>query len=98
VVRYAYGVGGRRYEQSQSDLAPTASLPDRAQAVIARYPIGSAVTVYYDPRAPQRALIDLTIRPHHVFSTLFVFLGIPALLWVGLSLLVNGLTLLLTPN
>ncbi len=98
VVRYAYSVGGRSYEQSQLDLVPTASSPNRAQAVVARYPVGSAVTVYYDPRAPQRALIDLTIRPYHVFSALFLSLGIPALLWIGLSLLGAGLQLLLASN
>ncbi len=97
VVRYVYSVGGQSYEGSQSDLALTTSRPDWAQAVVARYPVGSTVTVYYDPRAPQRALIDLAIRPHHVFSALFASLGIPVLLW-GLSLLVDGLTLLLAAN
>jgi len=94
VVRYTYSVGGHSYTQSQSDLALTASSPEWARAVIARYPLGAAVIVYYDPRAPQRALIDLTIRPHHVLSALFVSLGIPTLTWIGLSLLAGGLQLL----
>jgi hypothetical protein len=94
IVRYTYSVGGHSYTQSQSDLALTASSPEQAQAVVARYPVGAVVTVYYDPRAPQHALIDLTIRPHHALSALFVSLGIPTLTWIGLSLLAGGLQLL----
>ncbi len=61
VVRYACIVQGQRYEASQAHMTSVSSSRDPAQAVIARYPVGSSVPVYYDPQAPQRALIDHSI-------------------------------------
>lgn len=98
VVRYAYTVQGWRYEASQADMTLVSSSRDLAQAVIARYPVGSSVSVYYDPQEPQRALIDRSIRPHHLVGLLLAGLVIPLLLAGGLLAILTGLALLVAPG
>ena len=77
VVRYAYTVQGQEYEGAQDDLTYVSNAQDAALAIVARYPVGAAVPVYYDPQVPQRALIDRGIRPHHLVSLLFASLFPP---------------------
>jgi hypothetical protein len=52
------------------------------------------VPVYYDPQAPQRALIDRGIRPHHLVSLLFASLFHPLLVAGGLLAILTGLAML----
>lgn len=98
VVRYAYIVRNQRYEASQADITSVSTSRDLAQTVIARYPVGSSVPVYYDPQTPQRALIDRSIRPHHLFGLLLAGLVIPLLLAGGLLAILTGLVMLVAPS
>ena len=61
VVRYAYTVAGQEYTSDQIAFGPeVASSMDALQAekTVARYPVGSLVTVYYNPEAPQEAVLE----------------------------------------
>jgi len=94
VVRYAYTVQGQEYEGAQDDLTYVSNAQDAAQAIMARYQVGASVPVYYDPQAPQRALIDRGIRPHHLVSLLFASLFHPLLVAGGLLAILTGLAML----
>jgi hypothetical protein len=56
-VVYTYQVGGQSYQSNriQSGLEWGGS---GARNVVVRYPVGSQVTVYYDPRNPAEALLE----------------------------------------
>jgi len=57
VVRYTYQVAGQTYEAGQiSHGAQTGGLI--AGNLLARYPVGAQVTVFYDPNAPAEAVLE----------------------------------------
>ncbi len=94
VVRYAYTVQGQEYEGAQDDLTYVSNTQKAAQAIVARYQVGASVPVYYDPQAPQRALIDRSIRPHHLVGLLLAGLLFPLLVAGGLLAILTGLAML----
>ncbi len=57
VVRYEYTVEGVTYKSAEfGDRDP--GLEDWARAVVARYPVGEPVTVYYDPASPRFSALE----------------------------------------
>ena len=58
-IRYQYDVGGTVHSSDRVAFGGYQS-PDRAphEAVVARYPVGSAVTVFYQPEAPELAVLE----------------------------------------
>ncbi len=98
VVRYAYTVQGQKYEGAQNDLTFVSNNQKAAQAIVAHYKVGSSVPVYYDPQAPQRALIDRSIRPHHLVGLLLASLLFPLLVAGGLLAILTGLAMLAAPG
>jgi hypothetical protein len=62
LVEYGYQVGTRSYHGSRVAFGPeVAGGRDLAEAVVARYPEGSAVTVHYDPANPAHATLELNL-------------------------------------
>lgn len=59
-IRYAYGVGGKTYESEQIQLGGSSetSRPGEFERIVARYPEGKRVTVYYDPDDPATATLE----------------------------------------
>ncbi|HJU49967.1 MAG TPA: DUF3592 domain-containing protein [Pseudogulbenkiania sp.] len=60
LLRYQYSVGGVPHESSirrYPNPGPMQSR-DQAEAVLARYPQGSVVRVYYNPERPQEACLE----------------------------------------
>jgi hypothetical protein len=59
-IRYAYEVEGKAYESDQVQLGGTSetSQPGESERMVARYPEGKRVTVYYDPADPATATIE----------------------------------------
>jgi hypothetical protein len=98
VVRYAYTVQGQEYEGAQDDLTYVSNVQDAAQAIVARYQVGASVLVYYDPQAPQRALIDRSIRPHHLVGLSLAGLLFLLLVAGGLLAILTGLAILAAPG
>ena len=63
-VRYEYVVDGHEHSASRIDLLDrAASWPGFAERVIARYPMWSDVTVFYDPTDPSRAILERDAAP-----------------------------------
>jgi hypothetical protein len=59
-VRYRYRVGKDEYTGStiSSGLSNTAGGPEQARTIVERYPIGSSVNVFYNPRNPQESILE----------------------------------------
>jgi hypothetical protein len=86
-VLYAFDVDGQRYESQRMALEGTVyGSADEAEASLARFPVGSEVTVHYNPAKPDESVLT------HAFSwggVIFglLFLGgssiIPLLWWWG---------------
>jgi hypothetical protein len=63
VITYRYVVAGREYEGKRRTLINVGVgglLRGAAQQVVARYPVGSEVTVFYDPANPGEAVLERT--------------------------------------
>ena len=57
VVQYSYQVGGQMYQSSK--LAPGPEVGGTgAGTVVARYPAGAQVLVFYDPQKPSDAVLE----------------------------------------
>jgi hypothetical protein len=63
-VRYRYTVGGRAYESTTLAIGVVDEFRDVAEAQrrASGYPVGSAVRVHYDPRAPERSALEPGVR------------------------------------
>lgn len=55
-VVYVYEVDGKTYEAGS--ISPGILTLSNAEKVVARYPVGSAVTVYYNPKNPSQAVLE----------------------------------------
>ena len=59
VVEYSFKVGQRTYHGSRIAFGPeVAAGRGLAEAIVARYPEGSAITVHYDPSNPAHATLE----------------------------------------
>ena len=56
-VRYAFEVAGRRFEGERIGFGADGGRANTA-ATLARYPVGSPVTVFYDPADPTEAVLE----------------------------------------
>ncbi|NUO64728.1 MAG: DUF3592 domain-containing protein [Gemmatimonadaceae bacterium] len=82
-VSYEYVVAGREYRgerRSLINVGGSGLARGVAQRVLARYPLGSEVVVFYDPQDPSAAILE---RPDPVA-------GPTALFALGVALLVAG--------
>src|SRR5262249_42290330 len=62
LVEYSYQVGVQSYHGSRVAFGPeVAGGRELADAVVARYPTGAAVTVHYDPANPGHATLETTL-------------------------------------
>lgn len=59
-IRYSYQVGGKSYESDSIQLGGTSetSRPGEFERMVARYPKGKSVKVYYDPDDPATATLE----------------------------------------
>ncbi|GAB4325228.1 MAG: hypothetical protein Kow0059_21160 [Candidatus Sumerlaeia bacterium] len=59
VIVYRYDVGGQSYESSRFDYtaSPFNRSEEDAKRIVAQYPPGTPVTVYYNPSYPQQAVL-----------------------------------------
>jgi hypothetical protein len=58
VITYEYSVGGVSHTGKRIKLVDISSSSRYAHRVVARYPVGTGVTVYYDPDSPQDAVLQ----------------------------------------
>ena len=59
-IRYQYEVGGKIYIRDRISFAggEGGEKKSEAQAVVNRYPSGQKVIVYYDPKHPEKAVLE----------------------------------------
>lgn len=87
-IRYRYHVAGRAYEGSRYDTTVGSSSGyDAKQRIVAKFPPGAHVEVFYDPADPSNALLSTAI-PRDVYLFFWfplIFIG------VGLAVVIGGL-------
>ncbi len=77
-ITYRYTVNGRAYENGLLSFSrPPVQTPDRqrAKAVAARYPRGSRVRIYYNPRQPEHAALETGLGARPWLLLLFFLLA-----------------------
>jgi hypothetical protein len=87
-IHYDYEVGGRQYSNDRLAFSRSGSRK-RAEADKAKYPPGALVRVHYDPRRPERAIIEKRAGVAGTLVLLFVGAmlgGVGAVaIWAGLE-------------
>lgn len=80
-IAYEYNVKGKRYQGERINLAEIIPESD-IEPLLARYPLGAQVTVYYDPSNPHQAVLERDLPPDFGkgLAGVFAFLGGGALL------------------
>jgi hypothetical protein len=78
VIEYSYRVDDREYHSTQLSFGgKAAGSQEIAEARAARYPLGSEVTVHYDPKNPSNAVLDLKVAYGvPLLAVAVVFLGL----------------------
>ena len=76
-IIYQYQIDGQNYKGTRISFSSSSG---DARQIVARYPQGQSVQVYYNPDHPQRAVLvpggsGFNIVPY-IFSTVFIMLGI----------------------
>jgi hypothetical protein len=78
VIRYSYSVGGSPYENDRYAVLdqPGSSNSSIAQAIVDRYPKGTAVTVHYNPDSPGDSFLDNKMDARKVDWITWFMIGI----------------------
>ena len=72
VVEYSYAVGAQTFTSRRIGYGANRFSRSQAQKTVERYPVGSAVTVHYNPTNPTEAVLETQASG----SMLFLILGI----------------------
>jgi hypothetical protein len=56
-IAYRYEVDGRSYAGSQTNIRKVSRERDTVERLLARYPVGAAVSVHYNPADPAEAML-----------------------------------------
>lgn len=73
-VAYEYKLGGQRYESSQlSYKSYGTSKAARAKRIVEKYPVGTEVTIYYNPMKPDQAVLE---PGANIFTALPLIFGV----------------------
>lgn len=84
VIRYRYRVGGQTHESEAIKFGGQAAMSRAfAEPLVAKYPIGARVDVYYDPHDPKNAVLELRKRDNLVGQLVFtIVFGVAAVILV----------------
>ena len=81
-VEFSYTVAGQIYESKKLSFGGVManSNPAKAQETIDKYPVGSSVTVYYNPEKPSEGVIERTAGPSNLLMIIGgILLGISSI-------------------
>ena len=84
-ITYDFVVGDRHYRGERIEVAVTGtSFRSHAESIIARYPSGKRVVVYYDPANPRECLLERASAPGWAAAAtiLGIMLTIGGMTWV----------------
>jgi len=75
-IAYEYSVDGKRYQSERISLAEIIPESD-IEPLLARYPLGAQVTVYYNPADPRQSVLERALPPDFGkgLAGVFAFLG-----------------------
>lgn len=85
-IRYSYEVDGKSYSGSRIKFGERRGLRQDIEPIVAKYPRGSEVDVFYKPNAPEEAVLETVMS----FNVLKIFSS-PLFLLFGLYLSRSGL-------
>src|SRR3954467_2918964 len=70
VLLYEYEVAGKRFRGSRIAQSPglDRGVPEFAQKVIDRYPVGTAVAVRYNPKRPDESVLEARVPGSWIFG------------------------------
>ncbi len=82
-LEYEYAVDGVQYTSDRIKFGATVTVgsgKEEANAITERYPVGSEVTVYYDPHKPSRSVLEREVEARAnfidvLFAVLLVGIG-----------------------
>lgn len=84
-IEFQYAVGGRNLRSHQITLGETPSMFP-VEETLAKYPVGAAVAVYYDPADPGRTALEREWPAGMgwgLFCVVVIFIGLPLLGLIG---------------
>lgn len=65
-ISYRYSINGRTYQSKGITFRPDYDArPQIAEYYVSKYPVGSRVTVYYDPADPTFSVLELDMISHN---------------------------------
>ncbi len=85
-VEYRYSVDGREYHGNEINVRGHGTSLSEVQAILAKYPAGRAVNVYYNPARPAEALLE----PGASWSTALVLLASIAFIVLAILAIMRG--------
>jgi hypothetical protein len=73
-IHYAYVVDGHEYTSERPNLGGIriGSGRRQAEALVAQYPVGKELTVFYDPAAPGDSVLRPGLLPEHLLTALMI--------------------------
>jgi hypothetical protein len=72
-VVYLYAVDGHDFRGARISFAEPLATPKADQLpILEHYPVGATVEVYYDPRDPRQAVLDLAIMKYQLYFDFFM--------------------------
>ena len=85
VIQYSYQVGGQAYQSNKYAPGPEIG-GTGAHKIVARYPVGAQVMVFYNPQNPAEAVLERKAPALWLFWLLLVIFdctlcGVVPLLW-----------------
>ncbi|MDI6769063.1 MAG: DUF3592 domain-containing protein [Anaerolineales bacterium] len=93
-VKFTYNVAGQEYKGNKITFGFTQGYRNyaKAQAALARYPLGAQVTIYYDPANPADAVLErkaggntLAMVLGIILLAISLCLGCPMIVMIGLN-------------
>ncbi|WP_337176205.1 DUF3592 domain-containing protein [Paludisphaera sp.] len=86
-IRFVYDAAGKAWESRQFAFHVWAGSRGRAESTVARYPVGSVVTVYFHPDRPENAVLEpakawLSVAVAAWFGLIFL---VSVAAWLGAS-------------
>lgn len=85
-VSYEYFINDQRYQDDTVSFGEYGSgNPKHAQEIVDRYPVGQAVTVYYDPEQPKTAVLEpgVTWSSYLMLGIGLLFMFIPGIIMIS---------------
>ncbi len=86
VVKYEYQLMGQSYESDTLGFGNPAGGRKKANAKVAEYPVGSTVTVHYDPADPSKGVLETKAYGFVTYLLIAAFLIVVGVVGLILSM------------